>query len=119
MAKGQLASRIPMASASPRSANQSVTILVRTMFSMALPAPLVSLALDDIPGVGKRMARFDHLDPLAWRAVAITGDHQAFKLTLPMILDRLGHRSAGFASADDNRAAQRPGRQVRRQALVR
>lgn len=56
-------------------------------------------------GVGDWMARFDHFDPPAGRAVAIARDHQAFERTLPMILDRLGHRAAGFARADDDGAA--------------
>jgi hypothetical protein len=34
-----------------------------------------------------------------------------------MILDRLGHRATGLASSDDDDAARRPGREVRRQAL--
>ena len=65
------------------------------------------------------MARFDHLDPLARRAVAIARDHQAFERTRPMILDRLGHRAAGFAGTDDDSAAPRLGRKMRGQALRR
>ena len=65
------------------------------------------------------MTGFNHFDASAGRAVAIAGDHQAFERTLPMILDRLGHRATGLASADDDDAAWRPGREMRRQAFLR
>jgi hypothetical protein len=66
---------------------------------------------------GDRVTGFDHFDALARRGMAIARDHQAFERTLPMILDRLGHRAAGLASADDHDPAWRPGREMRWQAL--
>ena len=65
------------------------------------------------------MGGFQHFDVLACRAIAVAGDDGALQRASPKPFERLRHLRRALAGTDDDGAALRRGRKVRRKAGFR